>query len=203
MEFGRRPEEPTQFKIQPLDDWRWALVLLEPRFGYAQPVSLTEDRFRRLSLASRDHPSKQLRSKRHCPVPGSRRGDEEEADVSDQARWKAGGAFLRENVLDRIVIVKIAQRLNFQRRPVEPCAKSDLAGETPSRIGARRHHGAIRRVPPFHDSSVVAKPVHVLGRIVAFKADNRSNETDPIRWLRIAPVKIVLSELADHSIATE
>jgi hypothetical protein len=87
--------------------------------------------------------------------------------------------------------------------PVEPCGESDLAGESPSWIGARRHHGAVSRIPPFHHSSVVAKPVQVLGRIVTFEVDHGRNETDPIRGLRIAAEKIVLSQLADHSITTE
>src|SRR5690349_20351472 len=35
MELRRRPEEPAQFDIQSLDDWRDALVLLKPRIGRA------------------------------------------------------------------------------------------------------------------------------------------------------------------------
>jgi hypothetical protein len=43
----------------------------------------------------------------------------------------------------------------------------------------------------------------VLGRIVTFEVDHGRNETDPIRGLWITAEKIVLSQLADHSIATE
>ena len=81
--------------------------------------------------------------------------------------------------------------------------KSDLAGEAPSWISARRHYGAVRGIPPFHHSPVVAKPVQVLSRIIDFEVDHRRNEMDAIRRLRIAAEKIVLSQLADHPIATE
>ncbi len=52
-------------------------------------------------------------------------------------------------------------------------------------------------------SSVVAKPVQVLGRIVTLEVDHGRNETNPIGWLRITAEKVVLSQLADHSIAPE
>jgi hypothetical protein len=197
------PEKTAQFLVKPINEGRETFILLKARLRRPQSIALAENRFGGLPVTGGDDPAKKLRPEGYRSVPGSCGWHEEESDVAYEPRGKRRGALVGEDIANRVVIMEIAKRLNFERRPVKTSREGHLASEFPRRVGSGGQHSAVDRIPPLHDSPVVAKPVNVLSWLIALEADNRRDQANAISGLRVAPEEIMLSELANHPISTE
>jgi hypothetical protein len=99
--------------------------------------------------------------------------------------------------------MEISNGLDLQLGTIEPRAEPNLTGQWPRGIIARRRYGALCGVPPFWDATIVAEPLAMLGRIVAFETNNCRDKADAIGRLRITAKEVVLRQRSDHAVATE